>query len=259
MDEEQVIANCAGAHWLVTVSGHRLELKPGTSCVLGRGRECDVVVEDLVCSRRHARILVPSGMQMVLLEDLGSRNGTYLNEGKVDGRANLEHGSRIRIGASVYLFQGDDVPTADQVDLAETGTIAFENALFGDGREAELFQVLSSMTGTHTNFAGQLESLGLIDLLQLLIQTQRSGTLHIALVTGRATIEVRSGEVMAADYDGMIGFPALFALARLKAGIFWLVDTMGDCSRNIDLPSNQLLLELCKAIDEKATEAARGK
>ncbi|MFQ5844098.1 MAG: FHA domain-containing protein [Planctomycetota bacterium] len=238
--------------FLVTVSGSRISLEPGGSYVLGRGRDCDVVVEDLVCSRKHARILVPKQMSMVLLEDLGSRNGSYLNEAKIDGRAHLSHGDRVRIGTSVFLFQSEEQDTVDEIDLADTKTIAFENALFGEGREAQMFRVLKTMQGSHTNFAGQLESIGLIDLLQLLIQTQRSGTVHIALVTGRAQIEVRNGEVMAADYDGMEGFPALYALARLKSGIFWLVDTIEECVRNIEVPSRTLLVELCKALDEGA-------
>lgn len=236
---------------LITVGGSRIELEPGASCVLGRGRDCDVVVEDSLCSRKHARILVPAQMDTVLLEDLGSQNGTFLNERKIDGRARLERGDRVRIGTSVFLFRSEEQPEdIPEVNLADTKTIAFEDAIFG--RETRTSRVLKTIGNCRADLAGHLEAIGLLDLLQLLMRTRRSGTLHLALVTGSAQIEVRNGDVLAANYDEMEGFPALCALARFESGIFWFVDTLDDCVQNIEVPSCRLLVELCKWLDEGA-------
>ena len=57
-------------------AGAAYDLSDGA--LLGRGDEADIVLEDSFASTRHAR-LAPHG-DVIVLEDLGSTNGTYLNE-----------------------------------------------------------------------------------------------------------------------------------------------------------------------------------
>jgi FHA domain len=71
--------------------------------LLGRGDEADIVLEDAFASSRHAR-LVPHG-DVIVLEDLGSTNGTYLNEEPLRGPQPLHPGDRIRIGDSAFVFE----------------------------------------------------------------------------------------------------------------------------------------------------------
>ena len=71
--------------------------------LLGRGDQADIRLEDAFASSRHAR-LVPEGEVMVL-EDLGSTNGTYLNGEPVRGPQPLHVGDRIRIGDSEFEFE----------------------------------------------------------------------------------------------------------------------------------------------------------
>ncbi len=68
---------------------------------LGRG-DVEIPLEDPFASGRHARI-EPQGGVMVL-EDLGSTNGTYLNEELLRGPQPLHPGDRIRIGDSRFVF-----------------------------------------------------------------------------------------------------------------------------------------------------------
>ncbi|MGI8622355.1 MAG: FHA domain-containing protein [Solirubrobacteraceae bacterium] len=70
---------------------------------LGRGSEVDIVLEDTFSSSRHAR-LVAHG-DAVVLEDLGSTNGTYLNGEPLTGPQPLHDGDRIRIGDSEFTFE----------------------------------------------------------------------------------------------------------------------------------------------------------
>ena len=72
-------------------------------CVLGRGDEADIRLEDSFASSAHAR-LVPTG-DAVVLEDLGSTNGTYLNGEALGGPQPLHDGDRIRIGDSEFTFE----------------------------------------------------------------------------------------------------------------------------------------------------------
>lgn len=65
--------------------------------VIGRSPGADIVIGDDFVSGRHARV-VPSGDD-VLLEDLGSTNGTLLNGGRVVRAQSLKPGDIIEIGA----------------------------------------------------------------------------------------------------------------------------------------------------------------
>lgn len=68
----------------------------GESLTFGRGLENDVVLDSLTVSREHARLERTDGL---FLEDLGSRNGTFVNGQRVQ-RARVGPGDRIRLGAT---------------------------------------------------------------------------------------------------------------------------------------------------------------
>jgi len=82
-------------------SGAAYDLSQGA--VLGRGDQADIVLEDSFASSRHAR-LVPHG-DVIVLEDLGSTNGTYLNDEPLRGPQPLHPGDSVRIGDSVFTFE----------------------------------------------------------------------------------------------------------------------------------------------------------
>lgn len=63
---------------------------------IGRGASCEIRLSDTYASQAHARISNRNGSWVV--EDLGSTNGTYLNQRKVTAPVALAAGDRIRIG-----------------------------------------------------------------------------------------------------------------------------------------------------------------
>ena len=79
--------------------GSRYDISGGAT--LGRG-DVEIVLEDPFASSRHARVERQGGV--TVLEDLGSTNGTYLNEELLRGPQPLHAGDRIRIGDSVFTF-----------------------------------------------------------------------------------------------------------------------------------------------------------
>ena len=81
-------------------SGARYDV--GGGATMGRG-DVEIVLEDPFASSQHARIARQGGA--VVLEDLGSTNGTYLNEELLRGPQPLHPGDRIRIGDSNFVFQ----------------------------------------------------------------------------------------------------------------------------------------------------------
>src|SRR5215212_505226 len=71
--------------------------------VLGRGEQADIRLEDTFASSQHARLATHG--EVIVLEDLGSTNGTYLNEEPLRGPQPLHPGDRIRIGDSQFVFE----------------------------------------------------------------------------------------------------------------------------------------------------------
>ena len=70
--------------------------------IIGRGADVAIPIFASATSRHHARVLVASGK--VTVEDLGSRNGTYVNDTRVEGPVELHPGDEIRIGGDCLVF-----------------------------------------------------------------------------------------------------------------------------------------------------------
>ncbi|GAA3667385.1 FHA domain-containing protein [Yimella lutea] len=66
---------------------------------IGRGRDNSIVLDDMLVSRKHLRITADD--EGLLLEDLGSRNGTYVNGRRVE-RSHLQEGDRIGVGGTTF-------------------------------------------------------------------------------------------------------------------------------------------------------------
>jgi FHA domain len=79
-----------------------MEYDVGEGAVMGRGDHAEIRLEDPFASSRHARLLRQGGI--VVIEDLGSTNGTYLNEELLTGPQPLHAGDRVRIGDSEFTY-----------------------------------------------------------------------------------------------------------------------------------------------------------
>lgn len=67
--------------------------------LLGRAEKCHIVLDDTYASQIHARIFQRGGSVMV--EDMGSTNGTYLNRQKVTAPTEVFRGDKVKIGKTV--------------------------------------------------------------------------------------------------------------------------------------------------------------
>jgi pSer/pThr/pTyr-binding forkhead associated (FHA) protein len=89
------------SHLLVTggdLMGTRISLT-GAPVLIGRATDSTLVLTDDYASTRHARISLQDGRWVA--EDLGSTNGTYLGQRKIDGPVPMDMGVPLRIGKTV--------------------------------------------------------------------------------------------------------------------------------------------------------------
>ncbi len=74
-----------------------------SAVVVGRAPSCTLVLDDDYSSSRHARLFPQDEAWYV--EDLGSTNGTYVGEQRIDGPTPVPTGTPVRIGRSVIELQ----------------------------------------------------------------------------------------------------------------------------------------------------------
>ncbi len=91
--------------------------------VIGRGEDCDIVLPDRQVSRHHFRVVRDDDGYNV--EDLGSKNGTYINGTAVRGSVQLQDGDEIQVALSVrLLFVGAEATlplTQEMLRVAQPG------------------------------------------------------------------------------------------------------------------------------------------
>lgn len=88
--------------------GHRFALTPDS--IIGRATEATIAIDADSVSRRHARVFFDVGA--FIFEDLGSTNGSFVNDRRVE-RVVLRDGDIIRIGAAILKFlSGSNVEAA---------------------------------------------------------------------------------------------------------------------------------------------------
>lgn len=88
--------------------------------VIGRSRSCDIRLREDSVSRLHAAFVWRDGA--LVLEDLGSSNGTYLNGVRVAGPREVADGDDVRFGALRATIERSDAPPPKSAAMPGTGT-----------------------------------------------------------------------------------------------------------------------------------------
>jgi hypothetical protein len=74
----------------------------GERTTVGRSPDCDIFLDDVTVSRRHA-VLIRRDDDLYI-EDQGSLNGTFLNRRRIESAAKLENGDELQIGKYKLTF-----------------------------------------------------------------------------------------------------------------------------------------------------------
>ncbi len=174
-------------------SGDIIPLERG-ALVIGRQSGADLVLADEFVSLRHARLAFEGGALVV--EDLGSTNGTYVNGARVK-RGCVAEGDRILVGGSILK-----VVTRDSPPVACAGR--------------ECAAATAEPYGPRV-MQGRLEEVALPDLLQLLVAAGKGGILTIRRDGHAAELHLENGCVLRCAIDGRDGVPVQKSFYRLLA------------------------------------------
>jgi len=132
--------------------GRTYELKD--VCVLGRAMDCQVHIRDLTVSRRHARISKVDGRYMI--EDLGSGNGTYVNDEAITRRF-LSHSDVVRVSNARFRFEQLD-RRSDSVTMAGPNESAPRIVTTVDARSSLMAKPEASSPKDVANLASRLQT-----------------------------------------------------------------------------------------------------
>jgi hypothetical protein len=214
-----------------------LRVEGGREIVIGRSSDLDMVlVEDMV-SRKHARIV--AGDDDLVIEDLSSTNGTFVNGEKVQ-RAHLKEGDRILIGTSIIKLIGGG-----------------EAALLSDADARKKLELAGSRRVTNAGLkpmSGSIDEIPLPDLMQLLSTSRKSGVLLVRTDFGEGRIYFRKGQIYFATIDESFDIPPRKAIYRMlgwSSGAFELEPPDDkEVLEELHESTESLLMEGMRQLDE---------
>jgi len=109
--EARAPRSASGNGILIIIYGDDLgrRVRVGTEpLIIGRSPQCEIQIDQESVSRNHCRVRF-DGSEF-LVRDLGSTNGTYVNDNLVDEEGRLRHGDQLKVGRTILKFiVGDDI------------------------------------------------------------------------------------------------------------------------------------------------------
>ncbi len=131
--------------------GRKYDLE-GERWVLGRSPECDVVLDVAAISRRH--VILTEENSGFFVQDLGSRNGTYINSQRVVDRAPIRHGDKMLI--CDLLFEFINPPSGEQLsgDLPAGSSLLASLVGGGESDDEDTSTIMATMDVVPTGKSG---------------------------------------------------------------------------------------------------------
>jgi hypothetical protein len=264
--------------YLLGAGARPIPLFPGDTLTLGREPQGSIFLDDALASRRHAALECAADGQ-VSLKDLGSRNGTYLNEEFLLGRrAPVRSGDTFRIGGKVFTFISHDAsleaPQAGARSLQQiAGAVTIASKLFmKDGRVVEQKDLgeTIALRETHSRppdaaapgpaLSGNLSDQGLPQIVQFLHTSAMTGELKVSGARFNGVIAFDKGQLCHAEAGEFQGEFAVYACAMEQQGSFqfFRLDALPPREQNVKTPTAHVIFECCRRMDEAGRGEAGG-
>ena len=216
--------------------GREFPLPPDLNIVIGRVNDADLLLLDEKISRKHAKISTHGGR--VMIEDLASRNGTFVNGVRIRS-VELQEGDQIVVGSStIQLASIADVKLRSPQPSVVPGVVTPTDA------SATVSPLIS----------GSIHEMPLPDLLQLFSSSRKSGVLTIHSDQGIGKVYLRDGQVYYAEIESnpqVRLYKAFYRMFRWTDGAFDLQPiSEHHVTEEITESTTSLMLEGMRQLDE---------
>lgn len=189
---------------LVVTSEPRVvvSFSPDHPVLVGRSRQCTLRLDNASISSRHARVGYEAGKFWV--EDLGSSNGTFVNQQQISGRVNIDPGSQISFGKEV---RARGVVSAEQsADVAAGVSLTSPKAHSREKRYPVLVSLSESARPARLVLnAGALVSLGRDPASDMWLGAPHVSRRHCTVEVGKSgVVRVTDCSTNGTSWDGGI-------------------------------------------------------
>ena len=118
--QDRAAAAAGRSRWSLYWEGREIALCEGENAI-GRDLDSAVQISASGVSRRHARVVVEGDSARI--EDVGSKNGTYLRGERIDGACRLSAGDEIGVGPALLVFQPASGALSTATDRLDTARV----------------------------------------------------------------------------------------------------------------------------------------
>ena len=206
---------------------------PNKEIVVGRSSDLDMVLVEEMVSRKHARIAYEN--DAVVIEDLGSTNGTFVNGEKIK-RAQLKEGDRVLIGTSILKV------------------IVMDNSSHEQGRPNLEVVAAARRTSSPRTMSGSIDEVPLPDLLQLFSTSKKSGALVIRTEEDIGRIYLQKGIIYFATINDLNDLPPIKCIFRMltwQKGLFdFDASDLREFPKPVEVTVQEILIESLRQLDE---------
>ena len=206
---------------------------PNKEIVVGRSSDLDMVLVEEMVSRKHARIAYEN--DAVVIEDLGSTNGTFVNGEKIK-RAQLKEGDRVLIGTSILKV------------------IVMDNSSHEQGRPNLEVVAAARRTSSPRTMSGSIDEVPLPDLLQLFSTSKKSGALVIRTEEDIGRIYLQKGIIYFATINDLNDLPPIKCIFRMltwQKGLFdFDASDLREFPKPVEVTVQEILMESLRQLDE---------
>ena len=205
---------------------------PNKEIVVGRSSDLDMVLVEEMVSRKHARIAYEN--DAVVIEDLGSTNGTFVNGEKIK-RAQLKEGDRVLIGTSilkVIVMDGSHEQSRPNLEVVAA----------------------ARRTSSPRTMSGSIDEVPLPDLLQLFSTSKKSGALVIRTEEDIGRIYLQKGIIYFATINDLNDLPPIKCIFRMltwQKGLFdFDASDLREFPKPVEVTVQEILMESLRQLDE---------
>jgi pSer/pThr/pTyr-binding forkhead associated (FHA) protein len=202
----------------------------------GRSDECDLVLPHKEVSRVHGLIKV-RGKTLVVYEDEGSSNGSYLNGRRISS-SSLKVGDTLTLGPYEVSIRSNEEMAAPSAGESTASTKAF--------------QLTAGRNDPNAVMSGNLREIPLGELFQALEFNKRTGTLTVLTPKLKGTLVVSKGQPISCEFGKLNGRDAVLAMMSFSKGNFSLASSVPEgLERTMSCTLTSLLFEASRQKDEE--------